>query len=240
MPTQPYKLIPDPEEVSEELMQVIKSDPKFWTGKQVRVPGTTTVVGRFKDSGALIYWANQEGLEGRPIRGEESTMMKAAEAGTLAHLMVENDIRGLPEPDLTKYPKEISEKATNSFLSYLEWKGQTKLKPVRTELALMSKKWLFGGTLDAVNVDGKLAILDWKTSGGIYEDMLIQVGGGYSLLWKENFPNEPIEGGYHIVRFSKVEADLAHHTWQNLEACEKTFKAMRILYELVKQVKERL
>jgi hypothetical protein len=240
MPTQPYKIIPNKDEIDPRLLAVIGENPKFWAGKPIRISGTTTIVGRFKDSGALIYWANQEGLEGRPIRGDESTVEKAAEAGTLAHLMVENDIRGLPEPDLSKYPKEISEKATSSFLSYLEWKGQTKLKPVKTELSLISKRWLFGGTLDAVHVDGKLALLDWKTSGGIYEDMLIQVGGGYSLLWKENFPNDPITGGYHIVRFSKVEADLAHHTWQNLKVCEDTFIEMRILFELVKQVKERL
>ena len=240
MPTQPYKIIPSKDEVAPELLKAIISDLKWWVGKPVRIPGTTTVVGRFKDSGALLYWANTEGLEGRPIRGPESTIEKAAEAGTLAHLMVENDIRGLPEPDLSKYPKEISDKATNSFLAYLEWKGQTKLKPVKTELSLISKRWLYGGTLDAVHVDGKLAILDWKTSGSIYEDMLIQVGGGYSLLWKENFPTEPIVGGYHIVRFSKVEADLAHHTWQELAICEKTFQVMRVLYELVKQVKDRL
>jgi hypothetical protein len=237
MPTQPYRIIPDRDSVAPELLEVIGRDAKWWTGKPVRIPGTTTVGGRFKDSTALIIWSNRIGLDGIEYG---KFLDEAAEAGTLAHLMVEHDIRGLPEPDLAGYPKEVVDKASSSFLAYLEWKSQTRLKPVRTELPLVSRRWLFGGTLDAVQLDGKLALLDWKTSGGIYEDMLIQVGGGYSLLWRENFPAEPITGGYHIIRFSKVEADLAHHTWQNLEVCEKAFQCMRVLYELVRQVKERV
>jgi hypothetical protein len=237
MPARIYKTIPDPTEVAEDLMKVIRNDPKWWSGKPVRLCGVTTIGGRFKDASALIVWANRIGLEGVEYG---RTLEEAADAGTLAHEMLQHDIRGLPEIDLSKHPKEVADKATSSYLAYLEWKSQTKLKPVKTELELISKRWLYGGTIDAVQVDGKLALMDWKTSGGIYEDMLIQVGGGYSLLWKENFPTEPITGGYHIIRFSKVEADLAHHTWQNLEVCEEAFKHMRILYELVKQVKERL
>lgn len=58
-----------------------------------RVPSVTTILSRFKDSAALMIWANKEGLEGRPLRGEGSTADKAAEAGTLAHAFVEADIK---------------------------------------------------------------------------------------------------------------------------------------------------
>ena len=31
----------------------------YYNAKGERVPGTTTIISRFKDSGALIHWANQ-------------------------------------------------------------------------------------------------------------------------------------------------------------------------------------
>jgi hypothetical protein len=32
-----------------------------------RLPSVTTIIGRFKDSGGLLYWANQQGLEGKTL-----------------------------------------------------------------------------------------------------------------------------------------------------------------------------
>lgn len=233
MPTQPYKVVPDK-----------TTDPRLRTildlngdAKEMRVPGTTTVVGRFKDSGALIYWAWDQGKQGLDYR---QTRDSAADAGTLAHAMVEADIRGTAAPDLTQYQPELVAKAQSSFSAYLEWKSQTKLKPFHTEMPLVSKKWLFGGTIDAVQLDNKVALLDWKTSNGIYQDHLIQVGGGYSLLWEENFPNQPITGGFHILRFSKVDGDLTYHHWNNLDMAKEAFIHMRLLFEIDKKLKARL
>lgn len=36
----------------------------YFTKDGVRVPGTTTIISRFKESGALIYWAYNRGKEG--------------------------------------------------------------------------------------------------------------------------------------------------------------------------------
>ena len=30
-----------------------------------RLPSVTTIIGRFKESGGLLYWANQQGLKAR-------------------------------------------------------------------------------------------------------------------------------------------------------------------------------
>ena len=32
-----------------------------------RLPSVTTIIGRFKESGGLLYWANQQGLEGKTL-----------------------------------------------------------------------------------------------------------------------------------------------------------------------------
>ena len=52
---------------------------------------------------------------------------------------------------------------------------------IRTEMPLVSKTHKFGGTLDAIRVGTSLRLTDWKTSAGIYTEMLLQVAGGYSV-----------------------------------------------------------
>ena len=233
MPTQKYVVVPNLSIVDPELQSVMK----ITEGKEMRVSGVTTIIGRFKEAGGLIFWAwdlGKQGLDYRQVRDA------AGDAGTLAHAMVEADIRGGEGPDLTKYSPEMVEKSQSSFSAYLEWKGQTKLLPYKTEMALISKKWLFGGCLDAIQIEGKIALLDWKTSNAIYQDNIIQVGGGYQILWEENFPELPITGGIHILRFSKIEGDFTHHVWQNLDIAKRAFLHMRILFEIDKNLKTRL
>src|SRR5262245_19878101 len=91
-----------------------------------------------------------------------------------------------------------------AFDAYQEWKQQTQLQVAEPEISLLSPSHRFGGTLDALFIRGSLALGDWKTSNGIYADYLIQLGA-YAILWEENFPERPITGGFHLLRFSKQE-----------------------------------
>ena len=45
--------------------------------------------------------------------------------------------------------------------------------------------------------------------------------GGYGLLWDENFPDDPVTGGYHLVRFDKVTGGFEHRWWPKLEAAQQ-------------------
>ena len=56
-----------------------------------RCAGTTTIIGRFKESGALIRWAYNRGKEGEELYESRD---KAAEAGTSAHDLCEAHIKG--------------------------------------------------------------------------------------------------------------------------------------------------
>ena len=47
-----------------------------------KVPGVTTVIGKLKDAGPLMYWAWQQGVEGKDFR---ETRDAAASAGTVVH-----------------------------------------------------------------------------------------------------------------------------------------------------------
>lgn len=203
----------------------------------IRVPGTTSIISRFKDSGALLAWANKEGLEGRPLRGEGSTADRAAEIGTIAHLMMECDIKGR-EFVKDDYPYELIEPAEKSFAAYREWKNQTQLQLDEAETPLVSKKYMYGGTLDTILVKGVLSLGDFKTSNAIYTDYLIQLAA-YRNLWEENYPERPIVGGFHLLRFSK-QGDFAHHWWGELDDAWESFKLMRELYNYDKKLKARV
>ena len=201
-----------------------------------RVPGTTTVINRFKDSGGLIYWAWSEGKAGRDFRETSKT---AADAGTLAHAMVEAHIKKLPDPALDGIPDEIKIKATSAFLAYMEWEAQSKLEILETEIQLVSEKYEFGGTPDAIGyLNGKLSVVDWKSSNAVYADYLIQMAA-YKQLWLENRPDYPVHGGFHLCRFSKEHGDFAHHYFPNLDEAWEQFVLFRRAYDIDKQLKKR-
>ena len=199
-----------------------------------RVPSVTTVISRFKDSGGLIHWAWQCGADGKDYRTERDA---AADAGTVAHAMVECDIRSTPF-DPSPYGEEILAPASLAFEAYLEWKDQTHLKPVATEVSMVSERYQCGGTLDTMLVNGKLALGDWKTSNAVYQDHLIQLAA-YGAFWEEAYPDQPITGGYHLLRFSRGHGDFSHHYYGNLDEALEAFGLMRQLYDLCAGLKKR-
>lgn len=200
-----------------------------------RVPSVTTILSRFKDAGGLLYWANEAGLKGMTL---DEARMPAAEAGTMAHALVEAHINQRPEPIL-EGPEEVQANARRAFQSYLQWQEMTRLAVRHTEVELVSERYRFGGRLDAIiEIGGKLAIGDWKSSNALYSDYLLQCAA-YKILWEENYPDHPLVGA-HLCRFSKNEADFTHSYFEGLEREEETFLRMRELYDLVKAVDKRV
>lgn len=201
-----------------------------------RIPGTTTIIGRFKDSGGLLHWAFKQGQSGAPTLYAERD--KAAEAGTLAHDMIEARVLGHDQPSFSG-PKEIFDRAVNAFNQFVEWQEQTKIEIVATEKSYVSEKHQFGGTVDAIGRDmkGRIVLLDWKTSNSIYTDMLIQLAA-YALLLEECEPQYTPQG-FHLLRVAKESADFAHHFYGELEQAKKSFVLMRELYDLDKDLKKR-
>lgn len=199
-----------------------------------RVPSVTTVLSRFKESGGLIHWAwglGIKGLDYRDVRGD------AADAGTLAHRMVEADIRGLPPYADPMADPDVVKRARQAFENYLTWKGQTHLEPVRSEVRLVSEKHRFGGTLDVMLMYGRRSIADLKT-GALYPEHLIQVAA-YAMLWDECYPEERIDGGYHVLNISRESADFSHHHFVDLDEAREAFLLLRRLYDLDQSLKRR-
>lgn len=201
-----------------------------------RLPSVTTILSRFKESGGLLYWANQAGLDGKTL---DEARAPAATAGTMAHDLVEAHINKREPPELHG-DQDVIAKAKAAFATYLKWAELNKLKIRHTEVSLVSNAHKFGGRLDAVGLHGnELILLDWKTSNAVYADYILQLAG-YRILWEENYPDHPIVGGYHLCRFAKEEGDFSHHYFPRLDLEAETFLAMRDLYDKVKAVEKRV
>lgn len=208
------------------------------------IPGTTTICGIAKDSGGLLQWAYKSGREherlvaqGKPApRHLYDVVDRAANIGTLAHECCEADIKGTARPDL---PDDMREQVLQAFNQYLSWKSQTRLVIVGSEIALVSERHQFGGTLDFVcEIDGQLCLGDFKTSGAVYPEMLLQLAA-YRELWNENHPDRPITGPSHLLRISKEAADFAHHSYGDLSDAWRMFLLLREVYDLKKRLDKR-
>lgn len=198
------------------------------------VSGVTTILGRFKDSGALINWAWKRGRDGLDLYGSRD---EAADVGSVIHSMVECDIHGTPLPQV---PEDYRERCDSGFRAWRTWREGRRLEIVATELPLVSEKHRFGGTLDAVGRDTNgLCILDWKSSNAVYSDYALQLAG-YKILWEENHPDMPVTGGFHLARFSKAHGDMEHRYWPELKEAEEEFLLLVRAYELDKRLRERI
>jgi hypothetical protein len=228
-----------------------------------RVPSNTTIVGKWKAADPMMWWSWNLAYEplmqarallkrwqaGESFNGEVASFLslpddtfdykaardKAGDAGTCCHEQVECRIHSKPF-DASLYSAETLERARPAFEAFEEWAKGSKLEVVETEKALVSEKHRFGGTLDAMAIQGKLSLLDWKTSNAIYGDYLVQLAG-YAILWEENYPDRPIEGGFHLCRFSKQAkpddpVSFSHHYWSHLEAAKRQFLLFRESYDL--------
>ena len=211
-----------------------------------RVPGVTTIIGKRKDPGGLIHWAWKLGTEGVDYRKARDD---AADAGTLAHAMIEEHIHGRDPMALTRQGKfanigkaystdpEVIARAEKAFGAFVSWEKSNGLTIEETEMPLVSEEHRFGGCPDAVGrIGGELVLLDWKT-GRTYPDHLIQLAA-YRELWNENREEQVVEA--HLCRFDKEEGAFTHKqvTAKQLDLAWETFLHLRVVYDLDSQLRK--
>lgn len=171
-------------------MSLLKAKSLYTNDLGINVPGATTITKEWgENSFPLMYWAWDCGMHQIDFRKKSG---KAADAGTLGHMMIQNGLLGLevPKEELDQFTQEQIELAETAHLQWMEFESQHKIelltyegKPA-IEVKLTSKE--FGGTLDMImRVDGDIALVDLKTGSGIYPDHIVQVAGGYSMLATE-------------------------------------------------------
>ena len=214
--------------------------PRPRTGYQLpngeKVPGVTTILNRFKDSGGLIYWSWEQGKAGKDFREERD---RAADAGTLAHALVEASLKGEDTSELlARADPEIIPGAQQGFQNWLNWRDQTQMVVEPWEKPIVCPLYEFGGTPDTTfMLNGVRALGDWK-SGGLYVENLLQLAAYHHLLIHD--AGIEIKGGFHLVRFSREHGDFSHLYFTELDDAWGMFLILRKAYTLDKLLVKRI
>jgi hypothetical protein len=105
----------------------------------------------------------------------EAIKTKSAEEGTLLHETVEGILGEKNDP--------IPDSVAPAVKAFVNFRNQHEIIPQMIEERICSKKHNYAGTIDVLaEVDGKLGVLDIKTSIAIYRDYGIQAGAYVEAL----------------------------------------------------------
>ncbi|MBI4676119.1 MAG: PD-(D/E)XK nuclease family protein [Elusimicrobia bacterium] len=226
-----------------------------WNGGQDRYPGVTGMLSVINKP-ALVPWAKREALslveaalmtrlDGRRSarivlnkawissvlieakKRPDKLKTEAADLGSQAHAFIDRIIRG-EEPG--KVPPEIEAPVR----AFRDWWKSTKIELLLGDTKVASREHKFGGSLDALGRrNGKLVILDWKTSNGIYAEYALQVAA-YAQAFKETYGIACDEAV--IVRFGKkLPVDFERKEIADLNRSFEAFLAAKALKESLEQ-----
>ena len=199
----------------------------------LKLPGVTSVLNVLGlNKGALCGWAYNQGKAGLPLYAARD---KAADIGTLTHLMIEADLYGRVF-DTSAYPPDVVDKAENAFIGWLDWKRLVDFQLVESELSLTDDELGYGGTMDKVAVKGKLSITDYKTGKGPYIEQWCQLAA-YKHLWDIHHPDEPADGGVYLLLVGKEDGGFTYAHKIQLDKHFEIFKHALAIYKLHKELK---
>jgi len=219
-----------------------------------KIPSVTTIL-KIKDPGALINWAYKQGREHGILegRGEEAPggLYEGSDIlaiGTCVHAMCEAFVKGGNPTEVLESSIEAATvvnrdtfraQAASAYSAFEFWVRGTQLEIVDCEVKVISETHRYGGTLDFIGrLDGKLVLGDFKTSNGVWPEYLCQLAA-YAKAYEETTGHR-IDGGYHLLRFSKENGDFGHHFYPSLDDdAWPAFLHLRALYDLNERLKKR-
>ena len=143
------------------------------------------------------------------------------------------DLPAVPDTD-------VGRAGWNAFENFVHWLDASALTIEAHERPLVSTRFRYGGTPDALaHMSGKVFLVDYKTSSGVYAEMLLQMSAYRQLLHE---CEQMDVAGVHLVRFSRESGDFAHHYFgpDVLDLGWTIFVALLGAYAPLKQLEKRV
>jgi len=176
---------------------------QYWVDGK-RPPSVTGIIGIMDKSRALVPWALEEAVKSLLPRldkklsaeelvkacfASEEKKTKAADIGTKIHEFCEQYI--LADMGKGEVPELPIEKAIQiGAEAFMAWHDLHKVKFLSSERVVYSKKHHYIGTLDIeAKVDGKLCLIDLKSSNGLYNSVRMQTAAYVKADEEENGKN---------------------------------------------------
>lgn len=137
------------------------------TGRAIQTfKSVTGFIGQFKEKFDSEFWAKRKaassGKTAQEVLNEWKTISETAmDLGTIVHKWIEDFYNGLnPETPEDPIVRERIEQFKRLYDERLH-----KLRPVRQEFRLFSRKWGLAGTTDAIfGLNSEFYVGDWKTN----------------------------------------------------------------------------
>lgn len=164
-----------------------------------RIISNTGATGIVDKSTPLIFWAIRlmgeyliQNYNRRPINEEiietskkrwRDVKEEAADIGTGIHEWIEEWLTSKKSP-----PMPEDEKIRNGVNAFLDWFGRNEVEFIATERVVYSKKNNVVGKLDGISHDlaeEYLSMDDFKSSKGIYAEMVLQTAGYLMMIEEE-------------------------------------------------------
>lgn len=187
-----------------------------WAKKEALASVRAAFMDRIKDTSRPLEFSEQwiDEIIGIAKKRPDKIKDDAADLGTLVHKYIDQIIQG-------KIPTDLTPGMEPAVTAFIDWWQKSKIEIVLGDTKVASLKHGYGGSLDALGrQDGKYVVLDWKTSGGIYDEYSLQAAA-YIRAFEETFGQECSRG--FVVRFSKklpIEFEV-----KEIADVEKSFQA---------------
>lgn len=239
--------------------QITFLDTRFYNTDQGNfVPSVTTILDCYPKPPSFYDWLKKVGEDADNIRNE------AGDRGSTVHKLTERYDAG-EEVNLINEQGNIDYKIAewSMFERYVEFRRRFEFQIIHSELNLISDKLGFAGTLDRViQFNGRLLIIDIKTSNSLYDHYWLQMAAykqllaevqpdlkidGYAILWlnaqtRTDGKAGAIQGkGWQLIERKAEEAD---KDWPLFQATHKLWLAERgsmkpkeLSYQLSHQIK---
>ena len=185
-----------------------KTHTKYFTSDNKQVKSVTTLINAHLgwNKQMLIAWSRIQGL-----KGKDSNKVRddAGEIGTLAHKYCESFIKK-EKVDTSDYSENQIKTAIIAYDAFLNWNSQIKPEYLESEVKLISDKYKVGGTCDLIlRIKNKIVIADLKTSKGLYDEFVIQLGA-YRKLYELQTGNKISSG--MLLRLDKTGKGFEQHS----------------------------
>lgn len=201
---------------------------------------------RFEDTADLlpqiytesIKWTDFETLVNAAKSAHREKLVDAGDVGVAAHAWIEDSIRwaitfngGVCDRLTEQVPDD--ERAQNCGNAALDWMQTHKVRWLKTEHKIYSRQWKYAGTMDGLaEVNGRRAIVDWKTSNSLRFDYYLQTAA-YLQAHIEEFPDIDITDRW-ILRLGKEDGKF--EPWHvGPETIGQDFEAFKLCLLLKRQ-----
>lgn len=181
-----------------------KAHRYYWGGEPV--PSVTTILGRLSKP-ALIQWAANMAVDHLLANPQDHDGARkahtvkrdtAADVGTVVHEYAAGQLRKDEQVILLPPDPQVLRAAD----ALRVWLSEHEVVPLAIERRVLSQRYGYAGTTDFFgHVDGKLCVLDFKTGGGIYDEMWLQTAAYEVALREELGISEPI--GRWLIHLDK-------------------------------------